>query len=116
MLDYTIKTDTHGQTYIETSITGKALLTIPQLNKSTAFTTDERRAFHLMGKLPNKVETLDEQVKRAYLQYKAFDEQINRNVYLNYLLNTNQVLFYRLVEDHLKEMLPTIPSRVRISN
>lgn len=108
MLDIVFKTDKHGNYYLETGSTGKALLTIPQLNKGTAFTQVERNIFKLKGKLPNRVETLEDQVTRAYLQYKSFNMQINRNFYLNHLLDTNQVLFHRLVKDHLQEMLPTI--------
>ena len=108
MLDITFKTDNNGNYYLETGITGKALLTIPQLNKGTAFTKVERDTFELRGKLPNRVETLEDQATRAYLQYKSFDMQINRNFYLNHLLDTNQVLFHRLVKDHVQEMLPTI--------
>ena len=108
MLDFLFKIDKNGQSYIETNISGKALLTIPQLNKGTAFSKEEREIFDLRGKLPNRVESLDDQVTRAYLQYKSFDIRINRNNYLNQLLNTNQVLFYRLIKDHLQEMLPTI--------
>ena len=108
MLDIIFKTDSNRNCYLETGITGKALLTIPQLNKGTAFTKVERNIFKLRGKLPNRIETLEDQVTRAYLQYKSFDMQINRNFYLNHLLDTNQVLFYRLVKDHVQEMLPTI--------
>lgn len=108
MLDIKITKDAHGHEVLETPIHGKALLTIPQLNKGTAFTIEERHAFGLIGKLPSRVETLEEQIARAYQQYHAFDEQINRNVYLNYLLNNNHILFYRLVKAHIKEMLPTI--------
>lgn len=108
MLDINFKIDDDGQEYLETSITGKALLSISQLNKGTAFTERERHIFGLVGKLPSRVETLEDQVARAYIQYHAFNEQINRNVHLNYLLNNNQVLFYRLVKNHIKEILPTI--------
>ena len=108
MLNFEIKTGDDEQEYIETSIHGKALLTIPQLNKGTAFTESERHQFGLTGKLPNRVETLNEQVQRAYWQYRSYDELMNRNIYLNAILNTNQVLFYRLVKDHIEEMLPTI--------
>ncbi len=108
MLEFIIKKDPNGDSYIETSMSGKALLSISQLNKGTAFSKEERHAFGLTGKLPNKVETLEEQVDRVYTQYNAFQEPINRNVYLNQLLNANQVLFYRLITDHLEEMLPTI--------
>lgn len=108
MLQFKIKKDTNGQEYIETSISGKPLLTIPQFNKGTAFTKKERKSFNLTGKLPDKVETLEDQVQRAYIQYQSFDEKINRNIHLNNLLNSNQTLFYRLIKDHIKEMLPTI--------
>ena len=108
MLDISFKIDDDGQEYLETSITGKALLSISQLNKGTAFTERERHQFGLIGKLPSRVETLEDQVARAYIQYHSFNEQINRNVHLNYLLNNNQVLFYRLVKNHIKEILPTI--------
>ncbi len=108
MLDIQIVTDKDGEQILETSISGKALLSISQLNKSTAFTDQERIDFGLIGKLPDEVETLEDQIKRCYAQYIGFDKQINRNIYLNNLLNANQVLFYRLVQEHLEEMVPTI--------
>ncbi|MDP1603330.1 MAG: NAD-dependent malic enzyme [Legionella sp.] len=109
MLDFTIVRDEEtGELTIETSISGKPLLTLPQLNKSTAFTPDERRIFGLLGKLPNRVETLDEQVKRAYLQYSSYKTRMQQNIYLNNLHDKNQILFYKLLSSHLGEMLPTI--------
>ncbi len=108
MLDFKIVEKNDGEKELHTSISGKALLTIPQLNKGTAFSRAERQTFGLTGKLPCNIECLDEQVKRAYVQYKSYDEQINRNIHLNSILNTNQVLFYRLVKNHIEEMLPTI--------
>lgn len=110
MLDFNIVTDeTTGELYLETSLSGKPLLTAAQLNKGTAFTEEERRAFKLLGKLPYRVETLDEQVARAYRQYSAYDNcDLQRNIYLNNLHDKNQVVFYKLVSQHLDEMLPTI--------
>ncbi|CEK10971.1 NAD-dependent malic enzyme [Legionella hackeliae] len=109
MLDFKVVRDEQtGELIMETSICGKPLLTIPQLNKSTAFTQEERRAFGLLGKLPHRVETLDEQVKRAYLQYSSYSSRLQQNIYLNNLHDKNQVLFYRLISKHLGEMLPTI--------
>ena len=73
MLDFKINRDKQtGELFIETSICGKLLLTTPQLNKGTAFTYDERQIFGLLGKLPNRVESLDEQVKRAYFQFLSY--------------------------------------------
>lgn len=109
MLDFKLQRDDQtGELYIETSVTGKPLLTTPQLNKGTAFTHEERRSFGLLGKLPNRVETLDEQVKRAYLQYSSYTTRLQQNIYLNNLHDKNQVLFYKLLSRHLGEMLPTI--------
>lgn len=109
MLDFKVARDEQtGEKFIQTSICGKSLLTIPQLNKSTAFTHEERRAFGLLGKLPNRVETLDEQVKRAYLQYASYNTRLQQNIYLNNLNDKNQILFYKLISRHLAEMLPTI--------
>ncbi|KTD11348.1 NAD-dependent malic enzyme [Legionella jamestowniensis] len=109
MLDFkVIRDEETGELIMETSICGKPLLTIPQLNKSTAFTQEERRAFGLLGKLPHRVETLDEQVKRAYLQYSSYSSRLQQNIYLNNLHDKNQVLFYKLISKHLGEMLPTI--------
>jgi malate dehydrogenase (oxaloacetate-decarboxylating) len=108
MLTFHIEKDDSGDCHLETNLTGKPLLTVPQLNKGTAFTLEERHTFRLMGKLPPRVETIQEQVNRAYKQFSSYDEPINRNIFLNQILNTNQVLFYKLVSEHLQEMLPII--------
>lgn len=97
-----------GETFIETNSSGKPLLTTPQLNKGTAFTQEERLAFNLIGKLPVQIETLDDQVKRAYAQFCVFDTQMQKNIYLSNLHDTNQVCFYKLVSQYLTEMLPLI--------
>lgn len=109
MLDFKLHRDpTTGELYLETALTGKPLLTTPQLNKGTAFTYEERKEFGLLGKLPHRVETLDEQVKRAYLQYASYTTRLKQNIYLNNLHDKNQILFYKLLSRHLGEMLPTI--------
>ncbi|MBS0350399.1 MAG: NAD-dependent malic enzyme [Proteobacteria bacterium] len=108
MLNFKVIRDQKGEKVLLTPIYGKALLTIPQLNKGTAFTEQERLEFGLIGKLPPHVETLEGQVKRAHLQYLTHDTEIQKNIYLNYLLNVNQVLFYRLISQYTAEMLPKI--------
>lgn len=100
--------ETTNEDYIETSLQGKSLLTIPQLNKGLAFTEEERLEFNLLGKLPPKIEAIEQQTQRAYGQFKAFTSDLQRHIYLNNLHDTNQVLFYRLVSDHLAEMMPLI--------
>lgn len=110
MLDFKlIKDKATGEEWIETSTAGKSLLTIPQLNKGTAFTEEERHLFGLLGKLPPHLETLEEQVQRAYQQYQAYaNDTLQKHIYLNNLHDKNQVLFYKLVSTHLTEMMPLI--------
>lgn len=107
MINYEIKKE-QGKTFLETNVHGKALLSIAQLNKGTAFTQEERENFNLIGKLPYHVETLDEQVERAYQQFRSYDEQLNRNIYLCNILNTNMTLYYKLIKSYLLEMMPTV--------
>ena len=87
---------------------GMGLLDTSSLNKGTAFTEEERTGFGLHGLLPPQVETLDEQVARAYEAYKRKDEDLERHIYLRALQDTNEVLFYRLLLDHIEEMTPMV--------
>ncbi|KAF3925120.1 hypothetical protein ABW20_dc0100120 [Dactylellina cionopaga] len=93
---------------IECALEGKALLNSPYFNKGSAFTTEERKAFKLHGLLPSAIHPLEEQTKRAYEQYKAYDLPIAKNQFLQSLRDQNEVLFYRLISDHLKEMFSVI--------
>lgn len=94
--------------WLETNLTGKLLLNTSLLNKGTAFSAEERELFGLAGKLPFQIETLEHQVIRAYEQYKRYQNDLSRNIYLNNLRDRNETLFYRLVSQHVEEMLPII--------
>jgi malate dehydrogenase (oxaloacetate-decarboxylating) len=87
---------------------GMDLLDTPLLNKGTAFTEEERTVFGLLGLLPPHVETLEEQVVRAYEAYQRKDDDLERHIYLRALQDTNEVLFYRLLLDHIEEMTPIV--------
>jgi len=87
---------------------GMDLLDTPLLNKSTAFTDEERTRFGLDGLLPPHVETLEEQVVRAYGTYQRKEDDLERHIYLRALQDNNEVLFYRLVLDHIEEMTPIV--------
>jgi len=89
-------------------VRGMELLNSQMLNKGTAFTDEERARLGLHGLLPQQVETLDEQVIRAYGAYKRKDNDIERHIYLRALEDTNEVLFYRLLLDHIEEMTPIV--------
>lgn len=91
-----------------TAYAGSALLETPLLNKGSAFTAEERLAFNLAGLLPPRFETIEEQVSRAYQQYKSFDTAINKHIYLRAIQDNNETLFYRLLQQHLEEMLPIV--------
>jgi malate dehydrogenase (oxaloacetate-decarboxylating) len=87
---------------------GLDLLDTPTLNKGTAFTEEERAEFGLQGLLPPHVETLDEQAVRAYEAFQKKDNDLERHIYLRALQDTNEVLFYRLIVDHIEEMTPLV--------
>jgi len=87
---------------------GMDLLDSPLLNKGTAFTGLERTEFGLHGLLPPQVERLDEQVVRAYEAYQHKEDDLERHIYLRALQDTNEVLFYRLLLDHIAEMTPMV--------
>ncbi|MEH7462534.1 NAD-dependent malic enzyme [Bacillus thuringiensis] len=93
---------------IITTIKGKEVLSNPFLNKGTAFTREEREDLGLEGLLPPQVLTLDEQVNRIYEQYLMQTTNLFKNGLLYDLYNRNVVLFYRLLKEHLAEMLPII--------
>ena len=84
------------------------LLDTPVLNKGIAFTEEERTKFGLHGLLPPQVETLDEQVVRAYEALQKKDNDLERHIYLRALQDTNEVLFYRLLLDHIEELTPLV--------
>ena len=92
----------------ETKARGLAVLNSPLLNKGTAFTTEERKALGLTGLLPPDISTLGAQVKRAYIQYERLPDSLSKNIYLTALHDRNEVLFYRLFSEHLREMIPIV--------
>src|SRR5579862_1297907 len=87
---------------------GLAVLNSPQFNKGTAFTMEERKALGLTGLIPPDVGTLATQVKRAHIQYERLPDALSRNIYLTALHDRNEVLFYRLFSEHLREMIPIV--------
>ncbi|WP_414674452.1 NAD-dependent malic enzyme [Marinobacter sp.] len=87
---------------------GPSLLEMPLLNKGSAFTQRERLDFNLIGLLPQNVETIEEQADRAYKQYQLCKTDLDRHMTLRAIQDDNETLFYRLLENHLEEMLPII--------
>ncbi len=87
---------------------GPALLEAPLLNKGSAFTEQERQQFNLEGLLPYSIETIEEQKARAYQQLISFQTDIDKHIYLRNIQDTNETLYFRLVTDHLQEIMPLI--------
>jgi malate dehydrogenase (oxaloacetate-decarboxylating) len=80
---------------INCALSGTSLLNTPYLNKGSAFPPDERRAFNLTGLLPQGVQTLEQQCKRAYEQYSSRPDDLAKNTFLTSLKDQNEVLYYK---------------------
>lgn len=87
---------------------GHALLDTSLLNKGSAFSEKEREAFNLSGLLPPLIETIEEQVERAYGQFSSFNNSLDKHVYLRRIQDMNETLYYALIQEHLEEMMPII--------
>ena len=91
-----------------TALRGRQVLADPRINKGTAFSDDERHDLGLTGLIPAAHFTLEDQAGRVYAQYQRQPDDLARNVTLNALHDRNEVLYYRLLTDHLSEMLPIV--------
>ncbi len=108
MKQFEEKTDSNGQKYLETELSGLIITRLPLLNKSTAFSLEERSNFELEGLYPPYISNLKEQRQRAYYNYKRFTNDLNKHIFLRVLQDRNEVLFYSLLSKHLEEFLPII--------
>src|SRR6266567_2182713 len=87
---------------------GSSVLSSPILNRGTAFTLAEREALGLTGLLPDGVSTIEGQLRRVYAQYLRRPDDLAKNLHLGQVRNRNEVLFYRLLTEHIHEMLPIV--------
>lgn len=86
----------------------QSILNDPFKNKGTAFTADERKKYNLIGTLPPRVQTLSEQVKQAYNQFKSKDSALEQRLFLMNIFNTNRTLFFALMDQHITEFMPVV--------
>jgi len=93
---------------IATSLSGQMLLDNPLSNKGSAFSIDERRELGLIGLLPAHFSTIEEQLTRTYENYQRKQSDLGRYVFLTALQDRNETLFYRLLEEHITEMMPIV--------
>lgn len=87
---------------------GFELLNDPFLNKGTAFTTEEREKYGLVGLLPPCVQTIDQQADQAYENYLTKADNEAKRHYLMRLFSENRTLFYNLFSKHLEEFMPVV--------
>jgi malic enzyme len=97
-----------GEEYLAVAARGEPLLRDPFLNKGTAFTAAEREELGLDGLVPPAVSTMDQQLARVYENYRVKQTPLERYIHLISLQDRNETLFYRLVHDHIDEMMPTV--------
>lgn len=108
MFKFKLSYDKDHEPYIQTELSGHDLLRIAKFNKGCAFSYEEREAFQLTGLLPHQIETLEQQAARMYEQFQENHTNLGKNIYLNALHDYNETLFYKLISQHLEEMLPII--------
>jgi malate dehydrogenase (oxaloacetate-decarboxylating) len=100
---------THSkETKLPGGLRGIDLLDTPIWNKGTAFDESERAALGLNGLLPPRVESIEEQIKRAYEAFTTKSTDLGRHIYLRQLQDSNETLFYRLMLEHVEQMMPIV--------
>lgn len=81
---------------LECALKGTPLLNHPFFNKGSAFTKEEREDFQLSGLLPQAIQTLEQQVDRAYQQYSAQPDDLAKNTFMSSMKEQNEVLFFKV--------------------
>jgi malate dehydrogenase (oxaloacetate-decarboxylating)(NADP+) len=87
---------------------GIELLHDPSLNRSTAFTEEEKRDLGIVGLVPDVTETEDLQLSRVMMQLGHKNTDLDRYIYLVNLLDHNETLFYRTVMSDPARFLPIV--------
>ncbi len=97
-----------GEEYVEVPFKGRRLVEHPIYNKGTAFSQEERETFDLLGLFPETVSTLEIQTRRSYGHFQSKSDDLDKYIYLLALQDRMETLFFRLLLDHLEEMLPIV--------
>lgn len=108
-MHWSMKIDPHShERYIAVDVKGRPLLLNPYINKGTAFPQDERSALELDGMIPPAVNTMEQQLERVYENFQAKSTGLERFIHLASLQDRNESLFFRLLHDHIDEMMPVV--------
>ena len=99
---------TTDEEIVDVPFKGALLMDIPLLNKGSAFTEDERAELDLVGLLPSHVSTNEAQLARCYANYRQKTTDLDRYIFLAGVQDRNEVLFYRLLQAHISELLPIV--------
>jgi malic enzyme len=106
---WSVKTDPRtGEEYLSVHHTGRPVLLNPFTNKGTGFTAEEREALGIAGLVPPAIFTIEEQLDRVYENYEAKTADLERFIYLASLHDRNETLYFRLVHEHIDEMMPIV--------
>ena len=96
------------ETFIAVDVKGRPLLLNPYINKGTAFPQCERDALDLDGMVPPAVNTIEQQMERVYENFQAKTTGLERFIHLAGLQDRNETLFFRLLQEHIDEMMPIV--------
>ncbi len=107
-MDYQLAMDPTGKPYLKVKLTDFALLSHALLNKGTAFPIEEREAFGLTGLLPPNETNLAIQCARSYETFQSKVSDIEKYIYLRDLQDSNETLFYSLIQEHITELMPIV--------
>ncbi|HTX02165.1 MAG TPA: oxaloacetate-decarboxylating malate dehydrogenase, partial [Candidatus Acidoferrales bacterium] len=99
---------TNARGEFEISARGSDVLSLPAINKGTAFTNAERAALGLTGLLPPAVVAIEQQADRLYDMYRGQPDDLAKNQFLAALQDRNETLFFYLFEKHIVEMFPIV--------
>jgi malate dehydrogenase (oxaloacetate-decarboxylating) len=103
-----LQDDVQGSSYMAVKQRGRALLLNPQTNKGTAFSSEERRRLRLDGLLPPAACSMGDQLHRVYDAFCTAPTHLDKYIYLASLQDRNETLFYRLLYEHIEEMVPIV--------
>ncbi|KAK9462766.1 malate dehydrogenase [Lipomyces oligophaga] len=98
----------YAKGHIDCPYEGRDMLDLPEYNRGTGFTIAERDEFQLHGLLPSSVQTLRNQTDRAYSQFCKLSTSLEKNTFLMSLKVQNEVLYFRLLLDHIVEVFPVV--------
>ena len=105
---YELKIEPSGRKRLTVPFRGARLLRYPMYTKGTAFTQEERVSLGLEGLLPHAVTTLEQQARRVYASIQRKPDPLEKYIGLAALQDRNEVLFYRVLIDHIQEFLPIV--------